>query len=195
MNNKFTGFSAILFATPFLLMAPGLALAAGAKDSKGVVDPKKCGGVSQPACELSAAKYLGKTKRSKPKWWRRQTRSGHAYAETVYRQGRHMDPQSLRPLASILTWGGALPALSLIAAWPTSGLSLALLGTLPVLWTRIYRDRRRCGNAPRDASLYASACILGKLAALPGVLMFGWNRLIRRRDTRLIEYKQVQRSE
>ena len=66
MSQRITGFHGILIVASLLLVGSNLAFAAGVKDSKGVVDPKKCSAVGQPTCELSAAKYLGKVKMKKP---------------------------------------------------------------------------------------------------------------------------------
>ena len=122
-------------------------------------------------------------------WWRRAVRDGHAYAEILHRQGWNPEPYWVRRVASILLWGGAIPGLSVAAAWPTSGRSLALLGALAILWSRIYLGGRRGGAAASGAALYASHCVLGKIAGFVGVLVFAWNRLVRRRPTSLIEHK------
>ena len=123
-------------------------------------------------------------------WWRRQVRSGHAYAELVHLHRGHADPRQVRRLLSIAVWGGALPAVCLLAAWPSSGWSLLLAGAHALPWARAYRDRRARSNA-RHAASYASACVLGKFAEFGGVVTFAWNRIIHGRATRLIEYKGI----
>jgi glycosyltransferase involved in cell wall biosynthesis len=125
-------------------------------------------------------------------WWRRQVRSGHAYAEVSYLHGKRAGAHHLRRLVSIAIWGGALPGLSLLAAWPSSGWSLLLgAATLALPWTGAYRAARARGSR-RDSAFYASACIVGKFAELIGAATFAWNRWIRRRATGLIEYKRAE---
>jgi hypothetical protein len=121
-------------------------------------------------------------------WWRRQSRSGHAYAETVWRHRDAPDPQRLRRLASLVFWGGLWPAACFALAWPTGGASL--LGLLAWAWPfrRAYRDVRPRWPA-RVAALWAAACVVGKVAELQGALTFAANRGLRRRETALIEYK------
>jgi GT2 family glycosyltransferase len=127
--------------------------------------------------------------RSFRQWWRRQVRSGHAYAQAVHLHRGRADPHRARRLLSIAVFGGALPGLALLAAWPTSGASLLLLLlALAVPWNRAYRDCRARRTRP-DAAWYASACLLGKLAELEGALGFAWNRMVRGRAPRLIEYR------
>jgi len=121
-------------------------------------------------------------------WWRRQARAGHAYAEAAWLHGRGPERFRVRELVSILAWGGLLPLALLLAPF-TAGLSLALVALLyGTLWLRI--RRRRPG---KGATAWATACVVGKLAQLQGVATFGWNRLVRRRRTLLMEYKQEPR--
>jgi GT2 family glycosyltransferase len=126
-------------------------------------------------------------------WWRRQVRSGHAYAEVAYLHRGHVERHRMRRLLSIAFWAGALPGLCLLAAWPTSGWSLLLVGALALPWSGAYRDCRKRWP-PRDAARYANACVVGKVAELAGMGRFAWNRWIRRRATRLIEYKSARAS-
>jgi hypothetical protein len=55
-------------------------------------------------------------------------------------------------------------------------------------WWGAWRTTGRRWPA-RAAAIYASLCVVGKLAEMQGVLAFGWNRAVRRRRTPLIEYK------
>ncbi|RIL05747.1 MAG: glycosyl transferase [Proteobacteria bacterium] len=121
-------------------------------------------------------------------WWRRQVRSGHAYAETAWRHRASPDRTRARRVASIAFWAGLLPAAALALAIPTRGASLLLLLAEARPWLGLYRAARR-RRTQRDALLYASACLLGKVAELRGVLAFAWNQGVRRRATALIEYK------
>jgi GT2 family glycosyltransferase len=123
-------------------------------------------------------------------WWRRAKRAGHAFAESAYLHGHTQERYCLRQTLSILAWAGLLPLVSLTLAWPTRAASLLLLGAYGVLWWRIRSSRRRRGDPPEDAQLYATGCVVGKFAELFGIGSFVWSRLIRRQRTRLIEYKE-----
>lgn len=127
-------------------------------------------------------------------WWRRQARSGHAYAETTWRHRNEPDPQRARRLRSILFWAGVLPAVALLLALPTRGASLLSFGAWAWPWHGLYRATRRLRSAS-DARLYASACLVGKFAELQGIVTFAWNRGVRGRATGLIEYKGAEQPE
>ena len=121
-------------------------------------------------------------------WWRRQVRSGHAFAEAVRRHRGAPDPHRVRRLRSILLWGAVVPIASLGAALATGGPGIVGLAALALPWVLAYRDTRRL-RSRADAMLYATACAVGKLAEAQGAARFAWNRLVLRRSTRLIEYK------
>jgi glycosyltransferase involved in cell wall biosynthesis len=123
-------------------------------------------------------------------WWRRAVRGGHAYAEAFYHERAAADPDLRRHIASTLFWGGLIPLVALVLAPATGGASLVAFGAWVLLGVRIYRAMRRRGRAPRDAALSAGALVACKVAELQGALTFAWNRLVLRRHTRLIEYKQ-----
>lgn len=122
-------------------------------------------------------------------WWKRARRAGHAYAEGAWLHGRSADRHNVRPVISILAWAVAMPALALGLAWPTGGWSvLLLLGYLLLGW-RVYRWRRRKGDARGDAAWYALFNVLGKFAEATGAITFAWRRFILRRSSTLLEYK------
>jgi GT2 family glycosyltransferase len=122
-------------------------------------------------------------------WWKRMVRAGHAFAEVsrLHRAG----PLRLwvRETRSNWFWGLLLPLLAVIGAWWTWGLSLLLLLGYPLLALRVYRARRRRGDSPKAANVYARFCVLGKFAHMVGQWRYHWHRLLGRRSV-LIEYKQ-----
>ena len=63
-------------------------------------------------------------------WWKRAVRGGHALAHRYALHGRTELRDGRRELLSDLFWGLALPAASLLMAWPTQGASLLLVGGL-----------------------------------------------------------------
>ena len=124
-------------------------------------------------------------------WWKRHVRAGHAFAE-VSAIHRHSPCRIWRrETRSNFFWGLALPSLALLAAWPTRGISLALLAGYPVLLFKIFRHRRRHGDDARVARVYARYCVLSKFPQTAGQLTYFRNRLLRRRS-RLIEYKSAE---
>jgi hypothetical protein len=79
--------------------------------------------------------------------------------------------------------------LALAAAWPTRGVSFAVLLLIYMVqaW-RIARGQRARGRSPADARLYGLFTVLSKFPQLLGMAIFWLNRL-RGRRTGLIEYK------
>ncbi len=125
-------------------------------------------------------------------WWKRNVRTGHAYAEC---SGRHRE--SPRPLwahetRSVVFWGIVLPAAAVFAAVLAGWWSLLLLAAYPALAARIFRYMRRRGFSPADSAVYAGFCTLGKFPQARGVLSYHANALTGRRRG-LIEYKQTPR--
>ena len=54
-----------------------------------------------------------------------------------------------------------MPAVAVGLAWPTRGLSLALLAGYPALFSRTLRYYRRVRGWPApDARLYSASCVL-----------------------------------
>jgi glycosyltransferase involved in cell wall biosynthesis len=123
-------------------------------------------------------------------WWRRCVRAGHSYAEIYALHRATRDPHWRRKLLSIAVWAVFLPLLILWAASERSAWSLVLLSAYGVLFARIVRSTHARGVDTRTAALYACACIIGKFAELEGVFRFAWARLVRRRPSRLIEYRK-----
>jgi GT2 family glycosyltransferase len=120
-------------------------------------------------------------------WWRRAVRSGHAYAEGAALHGAGPERYYVRETRSILAWGLVLPAVALALAWPTRGLSLALLAAYAILAARVYRHNRRRRPAA-DAAAAALFSIPGKFAEAQGMVRYWLGRLSGRRG-RLIEYR------
>jgi GT2 family glycosyltransferase len=94
-------------------------------------------------------------------WWKRNQRSGFAYAEAWKRRG-DADPLPRQRVVNNLLWGQPL-------AWPL----------WPVLWWRVYR---------RSDAAYATHIVVGKLPHCHGQLQY-WFDLLRSRHSVLIEYK------
>jgi glycosyltransferase involved in cell wall biosynthesis len=121
-------------------------------------------------------------------WWRRNVRAGHAYAEGAALHGAPPERHWVKEVRSNWFWGAALPALALGPAWPTRGISLALVGGYAVLGWKVARFMRRRGFSGREARISAFFTVLGKFPQMLGQLKYRWGRL-RGKRSRLIEYK------
>ena len=128
-----------------------------------------------------------------PQWWRRARRSGHAYAEHVWRHGKASIPSWRRQVSSILLWGLAIPlvvAVLLVAqllGYPTGFVALAVLAIYPVQLVRIALRRSKNG---RPDFAYAALIVVGKFAEMGGAARFYINH-VRGYAPRLIEYKNA----
>lgn len=122
-------------------------------------------------------------------WWKRNLRAGHATAEWFKRypdEGSHR-----RNLRSNLVFGLLVPGTAAGLMLPSGGFSLSLFGLYAAPWWGARRYRMEiCGDPVREASLYATYCVIGKVPQALGILQYHANRL-RGRRSRLIEYKQA----
>jgi GT2 family glycosyltransferase len=123
-------------------------------------------------------------------WWKRSVRAGHAFAEVSWLHRAHPLRIWARETRSNWFWGVLVPVVALALAWWTYGLSLLLLLGYPLLAYRVYRGRRRRGDAPAAARSYARFCVLGKFAQVSGQLRYHRHRLLARQSA-LIEHKQA----
>jgi GT2 family glycosyltransferase len=133
-------------------------------------------------------------------WWTRATRGGHSYAEGMAMHGKGFSRHNVRRTLSALAYGLVLPGVwggTLLFAAAGIGFGPArvfVLCLVPALFLRAafgaYRERRRQGDAPRFAALYAGFCMLGKLPESIGILTYWQNRL-RGRYSGLMEYKSA----
>jgi hypothetical protein len=116
-------------------------------------------------------------------------RGGWFVAEGVARHGRPPERHRVHEAKNIWFYGAALPIASIALAPVTLGISLLVAAAFYARHvSKVYGDRIRHGNSPRDARLYATYCTLGKLPEAVGQTSFWLHRLLRR-DAKLIEYK------
>jgi GT2 family glycosyltransferase len=121
-------------------------------------------------------------------WARRAVRSGHAFAQSAALHGNARDNFFVRNCIRAWLWGAILPVVALTLAWPTSGLSLALLIAYPIQIFRIYRANLSKGWGHADSFLFAAFMMLEKFPTLAGVLEF-YRRRWRGQPLTIIEYK------
>ena len=87
-------------------------------------------------------------------WWRRSTRTGHAYAEGSAMYGQTPERHFVRQTRSAIFWGILLPLAALGLAWPTRGAQPYLAGrilplvppNLPLLRGPARLAARRCSS-------------------------------------------------
>ncbi len=121
-------------------------------------------------------------------WWKRAVRCGFAYAQGANRHGRGPERHYVRECCRAAVWGGVVPAVAVLLAWPTGGWSLLAGLYYPLAAARAYRGQRRRGVAPGLAAPYGVSCALARFPEFLGVCKYALDRL-RRRPVRLIEYK------
>jgi GT2 family glycosyltransferase len=122
-------------------------------------------------------------------WWRRSTRTGHAYAEGSAMYGHMPERHFVRQTRSTIFWGILVPLLILGLAWPTRGLSLALLAGYFLLYRRTYRYYAVTrGWSMSDARLYAAWIVIAKFPHALGLIRFWLGRLSGKRSP-IIEYR------
>lgn len=112
-------------------------------------------------------------------WWKRTRRAGHAYAEGVALHGQAPERHYVAALRRTVTWGIALPLVTVLGLFFTPW-ALALL----LLWpAQILRLRLR--GESWTAALFLT---LGKIPEAQGALRYWWRSLLGGHAT-LIEYK------
>lgn len=122
-------------------------------------------------------------------WWRRSTRTGHAYAEGSAMYGRTPERHFVRQTRSAIVLGILVPLLALGLAWTTRGLSLLLLGGYWLSYHRTYRYYAvQRGWPAADARLFARWIVLAKFPHALGVIRYWLGRLSGQRSP-VIEYR------
>ena len=92
-------------------------------------------------------------------WWLRNVRTGYGYADGARLHGKPPERHCVGEVRSILFWGVALPAISLVLAWPTRARACCCWLATPSCTggsagTRSAGD----GRSPTPASSPARAC-------------------------------------
>ncbi len=120
-------------------------------------------------------------------WWKRSVRAGYAYAEGAWLHGAPPERHWVKESRSIRLWGLTVPALSLVTAIPTHGLSVFLLAGYPLMAYRAYRFATKSGQTQIEALLFGLSCTLSKFPQAQGQVRFYWGKLFKQ-PSRLIEY-------
>ena len=119
-------------------------------------------------------------------WWRRNKRSGHAFAEGAFLHGEPPERHFAAETRRAVLWGAALPVAILILAATVSPWALLLFAAYPAQWLRIgLRFVRAGGPIPWR---HAAFLLLGRFPEAQGVLKF-WLGRLRGQRSAIIEYK------
>jgi GT2 family glycosyltransferase len=118
-------------------------------------------------------------------WWKRNVRSGHAFAEGAALHGAPPESHFVAETRRALAWGAALPAAILLAG-VAQPWALAALLVYPLQWARLGARLAREGRP--IPWTYAAFLLLGRFPEAQGALKFFLGRAAGRRSA-IIEYK------
>jgi hypothetical protein len=116
-------------------------------------------------------------------WWKRNERSGFAFAQGVAMHGRPPERHWVHDLRSTVLWGLVLPLFILSLAWPTHGASLVLILAYPFQAFRIARRHRKLAMSAGDARLWGWNGVLCRFPNALGALRYWSSRLSDRHQT------------
>lgn len=119
-------------------------------------------------------------------WWKRNVRSGHAYAEGAAMHGKPPERHFVRDVRSNWLWGIIVPLIAVALAWITRGWSMMLFLAYPLLAARI--AIRAMNHGMSMPWRWAFFTALGKFPQVLGQLKYRVNSWSGKK-TRLIEYK------
>jgi GT2 family glycosyltransferase len=124
-------------------------------------------------------------------WWRREKRTGYAFAEGAALFGNTPERFRVRNARRNWFWGLIVPLLAIVPAWWTRGWSLVLLLQFPIQWLRLYHHCRTAKKlSSSDARLYSTFCLFAKFPQVGGQIKYLLARLTRQ-PSKLIEYKNA----
>lgn len=117
-------------------------------------------------------------------WWRRNVRSGFAYANGAALHGSPPECHWVKETRRACLWGGVIPCFSVIGILIGQPWVLGIIVIYPLQWVRLVRQ------APRKvlAKQWAGLMVLAKFAEFQGVLQYLYRRALGKTAS-LIEYK------
>ena len=118
-------------------------------------------------------------------WWKRNVRSGYAFAEGAHLHGAPPERHWVREFRSAFAWGLVVPLTVVCALLAIGPWALLILAMYPLQVLRLFL---RGEASARQRLLRAFFLVLGKFAEAQGAIRFWRLRLTRRRGG-LIEYK------
>jgi glycosyltransferase involved in cell wall biosynthesis len=121
-------------------------------------------------------------------WWKRAQRSGYAYAQVSSMHGLGPEKKFVKELKRTNVWGMVAPAVAVVGAPFTRGLSLGVLARYPVVAARATRVAQGRGSSLADSMAWGISCAFAVFPQVVGAQQFFRNR--RRGQThQMIEYK------
>jgi cellulose synthase/poly-beta-1,6-N-acetylglucosamine synthase-like glycosyltransferase len=123
-------------------------------------------------------------------WWLRTVRAGHGFANIHALHGGPPLFHRQRETRSAWFWGLGVPAMALSLLPLTIGLSVptATLGYVRLYW-KIHKASLERGLSEEEARAFAFFTTLAKFPEALGQMKY-WNNRLRKRTSRIIEYKQ-----
>ncbi len=118
-------------------------------------------------------------------WWKRNVRSGYAYALGANMHGKSPEKHSIREVRRIWIWGFLIPVIIILAGIFKPLLFICIL-IYPIQVIRIAVKNK---HTIRHAWLYAFFITAGKFPEMQGQLQFLFDKITRKRST-IIEYKK-----
>lgn len=123
-------------------------------------------------------------------WWKRAQRGGYAYAQVSNMHGSAPEKKFVKELQRTNLWGIAAPAVAVLGAPFTRGLSLGVLARYPIAMARAAQTAHRRGNNLSDSVAWGVSCGLAVFPQAIGAQQFKRNQ--RRGQThQMIEYKSA----
>jgi glycosyltransferase involved in cell wall biosynthesis len=120
-------------------------------------------------------------------WFKRNERSGHAYAQGACMHGASEEKYYVKDSLRIMLWGLLLPLICLLSAPFYSVLCLIILSLYPLKVAQMFFGFYSNWGF-RTAFIHASLLMLGKFPQAKGMLTFFWKQLSGK-NYRIIEYK------
>lgn len=122
-------------------------------------------------------------------FWKRSVRGGWAYAEGSAMHGKPPERHCVRQSRNTWFYGAILPIILLALAWPTYGISVALLVAAYIRHMfKVRKDRLAHGDSPQHAGTYARLATFAKLPEAIGQAQY-WVTRLRGKQATIIEYK------
>lgn len=125
-------------------------------------------------------------------WWRRQKRTGYAYAQVSELHGATSPERKfVREKRRALLWGLAVPAGALLMAPPTLGVSCLALARYPAVGARVAMQTRKRGFPWAHSLAWGVSCALSSFPEAIGVAKFHLDAL-QDRKPEIIEHKRTE---
>lgn len=120
-------------------------------------------------------------------WWNRAVRAGHAIGQRSFLNGDTVVKDCVKERKSTLIWGIAMPIIWILLLLIKPMWSFSILFLYSVLTFKVFLYSLKQGMSAKNAIVYTTFIVVGKIANGIGLLKFQLNSL--RKQYLLIEYK------